>query len=67
VLVVSAPFVSRQQPREREFPSLPEVTMIVRPPGNPLAIKTFTEAKRPEAEAYAAEHGTEVEQFPLDR
>ncbi|MEW2484272.1 hypothetical protein AB0876_32270 [Mycobacterium sp. NPDC049093] len=61
--MTESPLVSRQQPRK--FPSLDELTMIVRPPGNPLAIKTFTEAELADAEAYALEHGAVVERFPL--
>lgn len=63
--VTESPLVSRQQPRK--FPSLASLTMIVRPPGNPLAIKTFTDDELAEAEAYAEEHGTVVERFPLER
>lgn len=40
--------------------------MIVRPPGKPLAIKTFTDAQLAEAEAYASEHRAAVERFPLE-
>lgn len=60
--VSEAPLVSRQQPSR--LPNLAELTMIVRPPGNPLAIKTFTDAELADAEAYAREHGAEVERFP---
>lgn len=40
--------------------------MIVRPPGNPLAIKTFTDVELADAEAYAMEHRAVVERFPLE-
>lgn len=62
--MTDSPHVSRQQPRT--FPSLDELTLIVRPPGKPLEIKTFTDAQLTEAEVYALEHGAAVERFPLE-
>lgn len=52
----------RQQPRGTA--DLKDLTLIVRPPGKPWDIRTFTDAQRAEAEAYAAEHGTVVEPLP---
>lgn len=42
-----------------------ELNMIVRPPGNPFAIRVFADEDRAEAELYAAEHKTVVEPLPL--
>ena len=61
--MTGTPLVSRQQPRK--FSGLDELTMIVRPPGNPLAIKTFTDTEAADAEASAPEHKAVAERFPL--
>ncbi|QRY48770.1 hypothetical protein JVX93_21905 [Mycolicibacterium boenickei] len=61
VLAVSEPFVQRQKPRGDA--DLADITLIVRPHWS--KIRTFTDAQRAEAEAYAAEHGAEVESLPL--
>jgi hypothetical protein len=46
-------------------PEMADITLIVRPLGNPRAIKVFTDATRAEAELYAAEHQAIVEPLPL--
>lgn len=63
VLAVSEPFSSRQRPRESA--ALADLTLIVRPPGKPAEIRVFTDARRAEAEAYAAEFGPDVAVEPL--
>ena len=64
VWAVSEPLVQRQKPRGGAV-ELADLTLIVRPPGNPFEIRTFTDAQSAEAEAYATEHGAEVESLPL--
>ncbi|OMB79267.1 hypothetical protein A5743_14275 [Mycolicibacterium conceptionense] len=61
VWAVSEPLVQRQKPRGTA--ELADITLIVRPHWS--LIRTFTEAQRAEAEAYAAEHGAQVETLPL--
>ncbi|WP_234801960.1 hypothetical protein [Mycolicibacterium conceptionense] len=58
---MSEPLVQRQKPRGTA--ELADITLIVRPHWS--LIRTFTEAQRAEAEAYAAEHGAQVETLPL--
>lgn len=62
VLAVSEPLVQRQKPRGGDV-ELADLTLIVRPHWS--KIRTFTDAQRAEAEAYAAEHGAQVESLPL--
>lgn len=47
--------------RPRGAAKLADLTMIVRVPGRPADVRTFTEAEADEAQRYAAEHGTTVE------
>ena len=54
----------RQQPR-RASPDLKDLTLIVRPPGQPTLIQVFAEEQRVEAEQYAARFGAVVEDLPL--
>ena len=58
--------VSRQRPTRTDV-TLKDLTLIVRPPGRPAAIRAFTDADRAEAETYAAETGAVVEQLPFQR
>lgn len=51
----------RQKPRGHA--ELADLTLIVRPHWS--KIRTFTDAQRDEAAAYAAEHGATVECLPL--
>lgn len=51
----------RQKPRGNA--ELADLTLIVRPHWS--LIRTFTDDQRAEAEAYAAEHGAQVESLPL--
>lgn len=64
VCAVSEPLVQRQKPRSGPV-ELADLTLIVRPPGQPWDIRTFTDDQRAEAEAYAAEHGATVESLPF--
>lgn len=50
----------RRTPK-RERTDLADLTLIVRPPGRPQQIRTFTDAERIAAEAYARETGASVE------
>lgn len=55
------------EPHRQQKPSkhkLADVTLIVRPPGKPTLVKTFTDAERVAAEAYALEHGGAVDPLP---
>lgn len=61
VLAVSEPLVQRQKPRGTA--ELADLTLIVRPHWS--LVRTFTDAQRAEAEAYAAEHSAVVESLPL--
>lgn len=61
VWAVSEPPVQRQKPRGSA--ELADLTLIVRPHWS--LVRTFTDAERAEAEAYAAEHGAQVETLPL--
>lgn len=54
-----SPVESRVKPRGSE--KLSELTLIVRPPGRPAEIRTFTDAQRGEAERYATDTGATVE------
>jgi hypothetical protein len=42
-----------------------DVTMLVRVPGQPAAVRVFTDAERAEADTYAAATGGTVVQLPL--
>lgn len=61
MLAVSEPLVQRQKSRGNA--ELADLTLIVQPHWS--LVRTFTEAQRSEAEAYAAEHGGVVETLPL--
>lgn len=56
--------MSRQRPTRSDV-TLEDITLIVRPPGKPMAIRSFTDAQRAEAETYAADNGAVVEPLPL--
>ena len=47
--------------RPRSAAKLADLTMIVRVPGRPGDVRTFTDADADEAQRYAAEHGSTVE------
>ena len=53
---------SRQSPN-RALASLVELELIVRPPGDPAAVRAFTAAEQADAEQYARETGTTVERL----
>ncbi|MGB3484036.1 MAG: hypothetical protein WBB07_17700 [Mycobacterium sp.] len=54
-------------PQRRTEIRMEDITLIVRPPGNPQAIKVFTDDTRAEAELYATERGAVVETLPLEQ
>lgn len=56
---MSEPFTVRQQPRTSS-PTLAALKLLVRTPGNPSGYKSFTEAQRADAEAYAEKLGVTV-------
>lgn len=43
--------------------TMSELTLIVRPPGRPADIRTYTEDETADAETYAAEVGGQVERL----
>ncbi|OPX08375.1 hypothetical protein [Mycobacterium sp. AT1] len=56
----------RQSPRTRSGDvSVADLTMLVRVPGQPAAVRVYTEAESVEAARYAAETGGEVVRLPL--
>lgn len=59
---VSEPLSSRQKPRDHA--ELSDLTLIVRPPGDPDGVRAFTEQERADAEMYASQTGTQVESLP---
>lgn len=61
---MSADFANRQK-SDRAPAKLADLTLIVRPPGNPAGIRSYTAAERAEAELYAAETRATVEPLPL--
>lgn len=52
-------------PQRRSEVRMQDCTLIARPPGNPFAIKVFTDAIRADARLHAAQHGAAVETRPL--
>lgn len=56
----------RQAPRTRSGDvRITDFTMMVRVPGQPAAVRVYTEAEHDEAAGYAAETGGEVVRLPL--
>ncbi|MDF0532278.1 hypothetical protein P0W64_21215 [Tsukamurella sp. 8F] len=49
--------------RPRTSAKLGDLTLIVRVPGKPAAVRTFTAAEAAEARRYAEQHGSTVEQL----
>ncbi len=47
--------------RPRSAAKLADLTLIVRVPGRPADVRTFTDAEADAAQRYAAEHGSTVE------
>lgn len=47
--------------RPRSAAKLADLTMIVRVPGHPADVRTFTDAEADEAQRYAEAHGATVE------
>jgi hypothetical protein len=56
--------MNRQRPK-RSDATIEDLTLIVRPPGRPMDIQTFTDLERADAEAYASATGAVVEPLPL--
>ena len=56
----------RQSPRTRSADvHIADLTMMVRVPGQPAAVRDYTEAESDDAARYAAETGGEVVRLPL--
>jgi hypothetical protein len=56
----------RQAPRKRSGEEkIADFTMLVRVPGQPAAVRAFTDAERTEADTYAAATGGTVVPLPL--
>lgn len=53
----------RRNPRRNRV-ALAELTLIVRPAGRPCDIQAFTELERADADAYAAQHGCDIDTLP---
>lgn len=51
--------VERRRPKSSA--KLADLTLIVRVPGRPADVRTFTDAEAVEAQRYAEQHGTTVE------
>lgn len=60
-----SPPSNRVAPKRLRVP-LAELSLIVRPPGRPAAIRAFTATESVEAHAYAADTGALVEQLPRE-
>ena len=55
----------RQTPRKRAPAEIKDFTMMVRVPGDPAAVRVFTDAERSDADTYAADTGGTVVPLPL--
>ena len=55
----------RQTPRKRAPAEIKDFTMMVRVPGDPAAVRVFTNAERADADTYAADTGGTVVPLPL--
>ena len=55
----------RQTPRKRAPAEIKDFTMMVRVPGDPAAVRVFTDAERADADTYAADTGGTVVPLPL--
>lgn len=58
---------TRQSRRQRSLDeTVADFTMLVRIPGEPAAVRAFTDRERDEANAYAAARGGIIVPLPLD-
>lgn len=55
----------RQIPRKRASAEIRDFTMMVRVPGDPAAVRVFTDVERADADTYAADTGGTVIPLPL--
>ena len=53
--------ISDRRAPKRARADLPDLTLIVRPPGRPHQTRAFTDAEHAEAHAYASETGATVD------
>ncbi|EHB48843.1 hypothetical protein MycrhDRAFT_5684 [Mycolicibacterium rhodesiae JS60] len=62
----STNYVQHAPRRRTEAGSVADFTMLVRVPGEPAAVRVFTDAETDEADRYAAGAGGTVVPLPLD-
>lgn len=55
----------RQAPRKRAPAAIKDFTMMVRVPGDPAAVRVFTDVERADADTYAADTGGTLVPLPL--
>ena len=55
----------RQSPRKRAPAEIKDFTLLVRVPGDPGAVRVFTDAEHADADTYAADTGGTVIPLPL--
>lgn len=55
----------RQTPRKRASAEIKDFTMMVFVPGQPAAVRVFTDAERADADTYAADTGGNMVPLPL--
>lgn len=55
----------RQTPRKRASAEIKDFTILVRVPGDPAAVRVFTDVERADADTYAADTGGTVIPLPL--
>jgi hypothetical protein len=55
----------RQTPRKRSTAEIKDFTLLVRVPGQPAAVRVFTDAEHADADTYAADTSGTVVPLPL--
>lgn len=65
--IESAGGISDRRAPKRVRVELADLTLIVRPPGRPAQVRTFTDAEHAEAQTYARETDASVEVLGPDR
>lgn len=57
-------FTVSRPPLKRRAATIADLTMLVRVPGQPSAVRAFTDDELDDANAYAADHGGTIEPLP---
>lgn len=57
-------FTVNRPPLKRQPATIGDLTMLVHLPGQPAAVRAFTDDELDDANAYAAEHGGTIEPLP---